>query len=99
MPTPLKEAAIGDWFATTLRQERFEIVAIDNDAATVEIQYYDGTVEDIDFASWPQLEAEIIAPPEDWSGAFDADRENLGDEPAPILSMSDAFDDIERLLY
>ena len=99
MPTPLESTAVGDWFTTSLREERFEIVAIDGDAATVAIQYYDGTVEEIDFESWPQLEAEAIDQPEDWTGAFDADREDLGDEPTPMLSMSDAYDNIERLLY
>lgn len=99
MPTRLQEAAVGDWFTTPLREERFEIVAIDNDAATIEIQYYDGTVEEIDFESWPQLEAEAIDQPEDWTGAFDADREDLGDETAPMLSLSDPYDDIDQLLY
>lgn len=99
MGTRLKDTAIGDWFATAPEGDCFEIVAMDNKEASLAVQYYDGTVEEIDFANWPQLEAESIDPPEDWAGAFDAGREDLGDEPPPMLSMSDVVDNLDRLLY
>lgn len=99
MGTRLQDAAVGDWFATPLRGDCFEIVAMDNEAASVAIQHYDGTIEEIEFASWPQLEAQYIAPPEDWAGAFDTAREDTGDEPPPMLSMSDVYDNLDQLLY
>lgn len=98
MHASLQDVAVGAWFRTELPEERFEIVAIDDDAATIEVQFYDATVQEIDFESWPQLEAEVIDQPDDWAGAFDADREDLGNEPAPMLSMSDAYDSIDWLL-
>lgn len=99
MGTRLQNAAIGDWFATAPRGECFEIVAIDNEAGSVAIQYYDGTVEDIEFAYWPQLEARYTEPPDDWAGAFDTAREDLGDEPPAMRSMSDVVDNLDQLLY
>lgn len=100
MPTRLQEIEIGDWYQTPVREERFEIVAMDESERTLEIQYYDGTVEEVDFESWPQLEAEAAHPPEDWAGAYDADREDIADDDGQAqLSLGDPYDDIDQLLY
>ncbi|MGD2138339.1 MAG: hypothetical protein PVJ66_01605 [Gammaproteobacteria bacterium] len=68
---------IGDWYQTT-SGDNFEIVALDDDEAAMEIQYYDGAVEEIDFDSWNEMEVQPIEPPEDWSGSFDIEREDYG---------------------
>lgn len=85
VPAPV----IGNWY----RQENgelFEVVALDTDDATVEIQYFDGTIEEVDVESWEQLGLEEAEPPEDWSGSVDVDDEEfeeLRDKP------EEAFDD------
>ena len=61
----------------------FEIVAIDLRAETVEVQYFDGTVAEIDFDSWIELAATPAAPPEDWSGAVDMERDVYLDVARP----------------
>ena len=68
---------IGDWYQN-VSGENFEIVAIDEDEAAVEIQYFDGAVEEYDFDSWYEMEIEPIEPPEDWSGSLDIEREDYG---------------------
>lgn len=68
---------IGDWYQNASK-DSFEIVALDNDEATVEIQYFDGTVEEVDLDSWRELEIQSIEPPEDWSGSMDIEREDYG---------------------
>ena len=47
IPAPV----VGDWYR---RQggELFEIVAIDEDDGTIEVQHFDGTVEELDFEAW-----------------------------------------------
>lgn len=92
MSRGLHEIEIGDWYTTPWNAERFEVVAMDDDS--VEIQYFDGTVAEIDFDSWPQFEVEESTPPEDWTGAFDADREDLDNEG---LNAEGLFD-INRIL-
>ena len=42
---------IGDWYES-VGSDDFEIVAIDEEEAALEIQYFDGSVEEIDFDSW-----------------------------------------------
>ena len=51
---------------------------------TIEVQYFDGTVTEIEFDSWnEQLLDELIDAadaPEDWSGAVDVEAEDLDRE-------------------
>jgi hypothetical protein len=70
-PTP----RIGDWYRNTTG-DTFEIVARDDDDETLELQYYDGTVEELDAEAWEYLHPEPIEPPEDWTGSMDLARED-----------------------
>jgi hypothetical protein len=68
---------IGDWYKND-SGDNFEIVAIDEDDETMEIQYFDGAVEEIDMDTWNDMEIIPIEPPEDWSGSLDIEREDYG---------------------
>jgi hypothetical protein len=70
---------IGEWYRHP-GGDSFEVVAIDTDDRTIEIQYFDGTIEEFEFEEW--LENEIVAtdPPEDWTGSVDVDAEDTENE-------------------
>lgn len=68
---------IGDWYQTETG-EHFEIVAVDTDDQTLEIQYFDGTVEELDLDAWQEMVITPSEPPEDWSGSLDIQREDYG---------------------
>lgn len=68
---------IGDWFRD-INGETFEVVAVDEDDGTVEVQHFDGTLEEWDLEDWMQYPLEAIQPPEDWSGSMDIEREDYG---------------------
>ncbi len=74
---------VGQWYRGGTN-ELFEVVAIDDDDETIEIQYFDGTVAEVDFDAWnEQLLDELIDAadaPEDWSGAVDMEAEDLDRE-------------------
>jgi hypothetical protein len=74
---------VGQWYRGSTN-ELFEIVAIDEEDQTIEVQYFDGTVTEIDFDGWnEQLLDELIDAadaPEDWSGAVDMEAEDLDRE-------------------
>jgi len=75
---------IGDWFRTVDGDE-LEIVAYDPDEGVIEVQFYDGTVEEYDLEDWVELAAKAIAPPKDWAGSYDLPRDDYGvdlDNPA-----------------
>ena len=81
-PTPLPE--IGHWYCDN-QNRRLMVVARDDDAATVEVQFFDGTVEEVDLSDWLGLVAMRIAAPEDWSGPYDdLVPDDLGDTEAPM---------------
>ena len=79
---------IGNWYRNEETGNDFEVVALDEDAQTIEIQYFDGELEELDLDAWYELPLEAIEPPEDWSGPFDEmetddlgyDEEELSDE-------------------
>ena len=66
---------IGDWYKNTIG-DAFEVIAQDNDDDTLELQYYDGTLEELDAETWEYLHPEPIAPPEDWRGSMDISPED-----------------------
>jgi hypothetical protein len=71
---------VGQWYRG-VTNELFEVVAIDDQDETIEIQYFDGTVAEMDFDSWnEQLFDRMLdaaEAPEDWSGAIDVESLDL----------------------
>jgi DNA/RNA endonuclease YhcR with UshA esterase domain len=72
------QPSVGDWYRLS-GGELFEVVAVDDDDGTIEIQYFDGTVEEMDREDWEvQCEERALqpaGPPEDWSGSVDVEPE------------------------
>jgi hypothetical protein len=79
---PIKPV-VGQWYRDGTNQ-LFEVVAIDDQDETIEIQYFDGSVTEIDFDNWnEQLRDDLLEAadaPEDWSGAVDVEAEDLDRE-------------------
>ncbi len=71
VPAPV----IGQWFRRP-NGTLFEVVAIDEAGATVEVQMFDGTIDEFDIDAWPNLLLIEAAAPEDWSGSLDMDPED-----------------------
>lgn len=89
MTAPLPE--IGAWYRIG-QGETFEVVACDADDGTIEIQYFDGTVEELDIEDWEihldENRVESVEPPEDWSGSVDVDTE----EERPTNASAEDYD-------
>ena len=90
-PTP----RIGDWYKNTIG-DAFEVVAQDLDDDTLELQYYDGTLEELDAETWEYMHPVPIAPPEDWTGSMDVDRED-SQPPEIRTETEDWMRQLERL--
>ncbi len=75
MATP-QQPGIGDWYRLN-GGASFEVVALDDDDGTIEIQYFDGTLEEMDIEDWDtQWEdgaLETAEAPEDWTGSVDVE--------------------------
>ncbi len=70
MPTDA-DPVVGNWYHHLDKGQRFEVVALDEAARVVEIQHFDGDVEEMDLDAWFEQDVELIETPEDWTGPFD----------------------------
>ena len=67
---------IGNWYRRP-NGSLFEVVALDEDDQTVELQFFDGTIDEVDFESWPAMLPVQVGAPEDWLGSVDMDPEDF----------------------
>jgi hypothetical protein len=70
---------IGEWYRHS-GGSLFEVVAKDEDDGTIDIQYFDGTLEEMDVedweSQWDEGAIEAAEAPEDWSGSVDIEPED-----------------------
>jgi hypothetical protein len=62
---------IDQWYAHLDKGQRFFVTAINDAAKTVEIQNFDGDIDELTFDEWHELNIELSVEPENWSGALD----------------------------
>jgi len=73
------EPVIGNWYLHRDKGETFQVIDVDRENGAIEIQYFDGDLEQIDSDSWDEMDLEIAEPPEDETGPLDdAPPENGG---------------------
>lgn len=65
------EPAIGNWYQDLADGATFQVVSTDEDEAMVELQYFDGDIEEVTLDEWRGMELEATDAPEDWSGPID----------------------------
>ena len=87
---------IGNWYRR-LNGNLFEVVAVDEDDATIELQHFDGTIEEVELDGWLELSAEPAEAPEDWSGSVDVNLEDLQQmDTHPLPEWRDPLDFLDR---
>lgn len=83
---------IGSWYEDE-SGGLFNVVAFDPHEGAVEVQYHDGTVEEIDVTSWQEMMPRHAEAPEDWgAGNYDIAPDNYG------VDFEDGIDAIEHPL-
>lgn len=95
--------SIGSWYRFSAG-DLFEVVAFDGDDGTIELQYFDGTVEEMELEDWKSHWAdrtlETAEAPEDWTGSIDiepiedsaAGSDNSGDQAGLRAGARDGID-------
>lgn len=70
---------VGQWYRRADEEQAFQVVAIDELEGTVEVQYFDGTVDELRLMQFVAQEVERCEAPQDWTGPFDGiARDDLG---------------------
>ena len=70
---------VGNWYQHLDKGQKFFVVAYDEDHGLVQIQYFDGDLEETDIEQWYRQDIEPIAEPENWTGPVDVtEADDLG---------------------
>ena len=67
---------IGAWYQDATEDQIFEVVAVDEHTTTIEIQYLDGEISELDFETWQQMLLLSAKPPEDWRASYELSQED-----------------------
>jgi len=71
----------GNWYHHLDKGQDFMVVDVNERESTVDIQYFDGDIEELEMEEWEDMDLEEIEPPEDWTGPLDdLESGNLGYE-------------------
>ena len=81
---------VGHWYAHRDKGQLFQVVAFDADDGSVEIQDFDGDVDEVDLDTWFALPLDAAEAPEDWTGPVDdVETDDLGYASATEMGPRD----------
>jgi len=90
------EPTVGQWYEDLENEETFQVLKVDEDKETVEIQHLDGDVEELDVDGWAELDLELTEEPEGWSGSkAEKDDEDEEDDEDWDEDEDDEDDDLD----
>lgn len=89
--------SVGTWYRDFLQDISFEIVAVDTETETIEVQLLEGEVTEFDFDTWNLMQATPIEEPEDWRNGFELASEDSLDPDLPFQpeSWTNPLEEIE----
>jgi hypothetical protein len=109
MSTSFARAEIGQWYTRADKGELFQVVGRDESSRTIEIQAFDGDVDEVDSEAWTMLAAQPAEAPEDWTAPMDdIETDDLGysetemtakdwNEPLqPLRTEGESWEDTEE---
>ncbi len=77
--TTITDPKIGSWYKDVENNLTFKVVAIEEQDATIEVQYINGDIGEYDNDSWYNSTFDYVEAPEDWSAAYDGvESDDLG---------------------
>jgi hypothetical protein len=66
------EPVVGQWYRLpdADKGQVFQVIEVDEDEDAVEVQYFDGNIEELPHDAWQAQGFENCAAPEDWTGPY-----------------------------
>lgn len=81
---------IGNWYRHLDKGQMFQVIAFDDSDATVELQHFDGDIEEVSLPAWNDMDLEVSEAPEDWTGPMDdVEQDDLGYSSETAMSAED----------
>jgi hypothetical protein len=70
---------IGQWYRHLDKGQPFRVISAEKNEDLIEIQHFDGDIEELEFAAWYDMDLAQAAEPEDWTGPVDdVETDDLG---------------------
>lgn len=87
---------IGSWYESAYLEAIFEVVAIDEDHGTIEIQYDSGDIDELELDEWQTARFLPAAPPDDAHAGYGTHGDDFWDDDLqlenPLLDETDRYD-------
>ncbi len=61
---------VGNWYKAQDGQ-LLEVITLDEDENCVEVQYFGGEIDQVEFDTWQSIVADTADQPDDWTGPYD----------------------------
>lgn len=97
-------AVPGQWYRIRASGDIFQVVGLDEEDRSIEIQWTDGSLDEINAEDWMEKDVALCEQPEDWVGPFDdLESDDIGLPETPVEgyrnepSMERALLKIEQL--
>lgn len=75
------EPIVGNWYMHNDKGQRFNVVAFDEERELIEIQHFDGDIEEVSLAEWQEMDIALSDEPQNWTGPADVEEiDDLGTE-------------------
>jgi len=75
------------WYQDRETGQLFEVVALDPDQSSIQVQFVDGELANFELEAWAELTLQHAAAPEDWRVAFELDDFAGFDTDNPTVPM------------
>lgn len=79
---------VGAWYLHDIEEVKFEVVAIDEDFATIEIQFENGDIDEIELEFWDNEKFLPSSAPDNALGAYGMSSDDLWDDDPTEDSMT-----------
>ncbi len=79
----------GEWYRHLDKGQSFRVIDVEKDEDVIEIQHFDGDLEEVELAEWFAMDLERAAEPEDWTGPIDDVEADHLDETATAMADKD----------
>lgn len=81
---------VGNWYRHLDKGQMFRVIAVDDGDATIELQHFDGDIEEVTTVGWRAMDLEVSEAPEDWTGPMDdIEPDDLGYSSETVMSDED----------
>ena len=75
------EPLVDQWYQHLDKGQKFTVVAIDDVTERIELQHFDGDLEEISFDEWSEFQLDLCDEPDNWIGALDiGELDDMGTE-------------------